>query len=344
MQLKKSTIKEIAKLAQVSTATVSRILNGKSGHRRDTEEYIRKIAAELESSRSPQYAIGILMFVSPDFMNNHYSSSLLTSIYENMPAKGIIGIPITVTEATMNLEYIRTVIREYNIKGLIILMFERLDSIMAELKETGFPLVCIGYSSQNPGCSVQSFDYELGCNAINYLWSLGHRKFGILCMNRKVIGQELRLSGFYDTLKALGGSENDIWLKEYYHLDNCIIPVAEFLNLGEKRPSAVFSTNSEVTIATIHELEQNGIRIPEDLSILSVEENGELGTLRTPVTVLQQQTKELGKRALNLLLRQIRGEAIECLEQIHCKFVLRKTTIPFHCNQTAEKEKASPGV
>ena len=84
MQLKKSTIKEIAKLAQVSTATVSRILNGKSGHRRDTEEYIRKIAAELESSRSPQYAIGILMFVSPDFMNNHYSSSLLTSIYENM--------------------------------------------------------------------------------------------------------------------------------------------------------------------------------------------------------------------------------------------------------------------
>ena len=94
MLMEHTTIKEVAARARVSTATVSRILNGKYAHRSTTVEHVKKVIEELRAARSlaagddvetPE-CVGLVMFAYRDFLNTNYNATLVSSIMEELTA------------------------------------------------------------------------------------------------------------------------------------------------------------------------------------------------------------------------------------------------------------------
>ena len=151
MVLTNATIRQVAERAKVSTATVSRILNGKSGHRAATVESVRRIVSEIDREASQAAAavrapecIGIAMASYTDFLNTSYNSTLLTAIMESLTTEGFVAQLITRKPEQMNADFFRNCIRAYRLKGLIIPEFDTSYRVSRELNSFGIPIVSIG--------------------------------------------------------------------------------------------------------------------------------------------------------------------------------------------------------
>ncbi len=331
MIMEHTTIKEVANKAQVSVATVSRILSGKYRHRTETVENVKRVIEDLRITRSlparevsvPE-SVGIAMFAYRDFLNDSYNSTLITSIMETLTTENLTAQLIALTTTRLNIEYIKNLIHTYHLRGLVIPEFDVLYSISRQLEKLPIPVVGIGNLTLRH--HVCSDSYRAGCDAANYLWSNGHRRFGIVSMARTDLGQEQRVTGFMDTVRQLSeNNSNRIWRQELRSLSDTVSGwVAELVNRKEA-PTAVFVTNSFICQKIYAELAQAGMKVPDQISLLSCEENGELEHLPVPISVLAQPTRDMGEKAVDMLVKRLRNIDTPNRELINCSLIIRKS-------------------
>ncbi len=333
MLLEHTTIKEIASLANVSTATVSRILSGKSCHRPATVRSVHAAIERLRASAGPVLTgfetsapacVGVVMFAYHDFLNTNYNATLTTSLMEALTAEDFSVQFIVLSARRLSIKYIESLIREHRLKGLLIPEFDMLYAVSEQLARLPIPVVCIG-NLNRCGCCVSSDSAAAGRDAANYLWSRGHRRFGVISMSRSDLCQNLRLTGFHEAIRELGGNPERIWFREYRSLDDSVSGAVSALVNMKEPPTALFSTNSQMTLKLIAGLSRCGRRVPEDISVLSFEENGELENLPVPVSVLRQPTRALGEVAVRMLVNRIRGVATPDCEVLNCSLIARES-------------------
>lgn len=330
MLMEHTTIKEVANKAQVSTATVSRVLSGKYRHTSETVENVKRIIEELRVARSlpaPEVtvpeSIGIAMFAYRDFLNDSYNSTLITSIMETLTTENLTAQLIALTPTRLNIEYIKNLIRAYHLRGLIIPEFDVLYAISRQLEQLPIPVVGIGQLALRH--HVCSDAFRAGSEAANYLWCNGHRRFGIVSMSRTDLGHEQRVTGFMETVRQLGGGSARIWRQELRTMEDTVSGwVSEMLNRKEA-PTAVLVTNSFICQKIYAELVQAGLSVPEDVSLLSFEENGELEHLPVPISVLAQPTRAMGAMAVNMLIKHLRNIEAKDREVMNCSLIIRKS-------------------
>ncbi len=330
MLMEHTTIKEVANKAQVSTATVSRVLSGKYRHTSETVENVKRIIEELRVARSlpaPEIAvpesIGIAMFAYRDFLNDSYNSTLITSIMETLTTENLTAQLIALTPTRLNIEYIKNLIRAYHLRGLIIPEFDVLYAISRQLEQLPIPVVGIGQLALRH--HVCSDAFRAGSEAANYLWCNGHRRFGIVSMSRTDLGHEQRVTGFMETVRQLGGGTARIWRQELRTMEDTVSGwVSEMLNRKEA-PTAVLVTNSFICQKIYAELVQAGLSVPEDVSLLSFEENGELEHLPVPISVLAQPTRAMGAMAVDMLVKHLRNIEVKDREVMNCSLIIRKS-------------------
>lgn len=333
MLMEHTTIKEVAARARVSTATVSRILNGKYAHRSTTVEHVKKVIEELRAARSlaagddvetPE-CVGLVMFAYRDFLNTNYNATLVSSIMEELTAENFSAQIIALSPRSLGIGYIAGLVREHRLKGLLIPEFDLLYAVSEKLEKLGIPVVSIGNFS-GIRCRVSSNSFRAGCDAANYLWSNGHRRFGIVSMSRTDFCQAQRIDGFCRTIEQLGGDPDEIWIREFRSLEGYSVSsaVSELVNM-KRRPTAIFSTNSMFSRKLIAGLAQSGLHVPEDISLLSFEEDGELEDFPVPVSVMRQPTRDMGRIAVEMLVKKLRGLEVRENEELNCSLIIRKS-------------------
>ena len=333
MLMEHTTIKEVAARARVSTATVSRILNGKYAHRSTTVEHVKKVIEELRAARSlaagddvetPE-CVGLVMFAYRDFLNTNYNATLVSSIMEELTAENFSAQIIALSPRSLGIGYIAGLVREHRLKGLLIPEFDLLYAVSEKLEKLGIPVVSIGNFS-GISCRVSSNSFRAGCDAANYLWSNGHRRLGIVSMLRTDICQEQRVKGFCDTVQLLGGNPDAIWTREFRSIEGYSVSgaISELVNM-KRIPTAVFSTNSMLSRKLIAGLSQSGLHVPEDVSLLSFEEDGELEDFPVPVSVMRQPTRDMGRIAVEMLVKKLRGLEVRENEELNCSLIIRKS-------------------
>ncbi|MBS1371350.1 MAG: LacI family DNA-binding transcriptional regulator [Lentisphaeria bacterium] len=337
MLMEHTTIKEVADKARVSTATVSRILSGKYTHRSATVEHVRKVIEELQSARSlpggveteaPE-SVGVVMFAYRDFLNSSYNATLVSSIMEELTAENLSAQVIALSPKSFGIDYIAGLVRAHRLRGLLVPEFDMLYAVSERLEKLSVPVVSIGNFS-GIRYRISSDSFRAGRDAANYLWSNGHRRFGIVSMSRTDICQEQRIEGFLETVRQLGGDPEGIWVRDYRSMQDSVSgAVSELVNMKEP-PTGIFSTNSMLTQKLIAGLSQSGLRVPEDISLLSFEEDGELEYYPVPVSVLRQPTRDMGMLAVDMLIKRLRGIEVEETEVLNCSLIIRKSvrTIP----------------
>lgn len=321
-------IKDIAVRAGVSTATVSRILNRKIGHSPATAMMINNIISEMEAENAMEEripipdCIGILLCVYRDFLYDEYPSALMTAIAETLSQGGCTMHLLTVSESRMNLEYVRKIVSYYHIKGLIVPAFDYLYELCAHLPQLNIPVVCIGRAVCDQFYQVTSDGRRAGSNAADYLWSRGHRRFGIIRMAQTNNEQRLRSEGFHAKLAELGNTEK-IWCWEFRNTSDPLFPVVTEILNASAPPTAIFMTNSTLCRQFVDLLHRNGLRIPEEISLLSIEENGELYDLG--ITCLAQPVRQIGETAAKMLLKKLYGTEPRRVERFDCSLKERNS-------------------
>ncbi len=311
-----ASIKDVAREAGVSTATVSRVLNTPEKVSRKTavrvREAVEKLGYSLESNRSAVCGAGTrrILVVLPDFRNSFMSDVI--SGMNDMALKSGFTLMIAATNSMVERE--REIIRIlYNRQadGIIfltsVLPAEEIQTIARR-----YPAVqCCEYAEGADAVHVSIDNYAAGKTAMDYLIRLGYRDIVMLSSTNRFISTRLRESAYMDAMKAAGGPKRDNPIyRAGYSFESGMIGMQNYLT-GGGRPEAVFAISDTVAAGAIRAIRERGLSVPGDIAVIGVD-NIRLCTLVSPqITTIAQPRERIGSTAMRLMVDRIGGMALQ---------------------------------
>lgn len=308
-----ATIKDVAKLAGVATSTISKYINGGTV-RKENEEAIRKAINELDYRVDPfarglkaqrNRSIGVLL---PDMTAPFYGNVVmaLSRLIREQDYHCLISSYCANHGLERdNLKFILTC----GIDGLIYAPEDLLPEEFNELTaHCGIPIVLIDRAIQSVDVDTVLVDNaEIVYEAVNKLIAKGHSRIAIITGPKSVYTAKERMVGYlralsdanilYDHNLVFSG-ENDF--ATGYH--GC-----ELLLSQKERPTAVFTTNYDITIGFITAARERGVRIPEDIDVFGFDSVEACSMMKPPLPVVQQPDHLIGKTAAQYLLDRLNG-------------------------------------
>ena len=321
------TIRDVAAAAHVSTATVSKFINGAQRFSPKVEAAIEAAIADLGYKSNPlaksmitgrTNTIGLSVL---DITNPHFSS-ILKGANRVAHDQGY-SVLLVDTEETPSRE--RRTLEELSrrVDGMIV--FSRLrEKDMAWMADIDKPLVFFGSLAQLPLPTVASDDHAGAYMLAQHLRMLGHRRIAYLGFSKSRRDEE-RLGGIHESLNA-AGLELAIFdaeapsLAEGERLCSAIV-------LGGQRPDALICYNDLMALGFMKEASNLGIAIPQDISVVGFD-NIPYGKYTTPaLTTVDLQSERMGATAMEKLLAVIRGEPADRHTRVAPQLILRASTM-----------------
>ncbi|MDD4357969.1 MAG: LacI family DNA-binding transcriptional regulator [Smithellaceae bacterium] len=215
-----TTIYDIADKAGVSVATVSKVMNSRKGVNSKTARRISDVMEQMQFrprwKASSVQTIALVVFPTPGWLSSTYQADLVSGLTENLFDAGYCVQIISCNADSRSLENINRLIITHQIQGVVVLASPKIYSIGMEIGKLDYPHVIIGNMpvfEGNCNISVKHFDgrYQAG----QYLWRLGHRKFGIVMPSTEDVGHRARKDGALKAINDNGGNVNDVKILEY---------------------------------------------------------------------------------------------------------------------------------
>lgn len=329
MALRKVTIKDVAREAGVSISTVSNALNGIDVLRPDTKRHILEVAEKMhyvpnlngKNLKSQETKVIGLFLTS---IKGPYYGELTDSIYQGCKKYGYelnIFIAENADNAMVNMLGKR-------IDGAIILN-EHVGKKEEEILQANeIPIVFIDREKQGTSISSVIFDsYHEGELAAKYLLELGNTTFGYVRGVKHNFDNIERLKGFQNVLKRAGFTlQEDCILRGEFERDIAYNSVKEFLESGKTLPEAIFAANDLSAIGTIEALIEEGIEVPEQVSVIGCDDIETARLVKPSITTIRTSFEKQGMLAVDYLVALIRGEKCGRVEILHGRIIPREST------------------
>lgn len=310
------TIKDVAKLVNVSIATVSRVINHDPSVRPDTLEKVNRAIKELHYvPNAPARMLksdktNIIGLLISDISNSHFTA-MAKAMETILHKKGYsVVVCNTDDDAIQELEYLNRLV-SLRVDGLILNTTNCNNKYIAELSHL-IPIVLIDRNisdSEFIGDIISSNNFA-GIQAITQqLIDCGHRKIGIINANLKVSTGLERLNGFVSTMRDVGIKVDEQYSYRYdsdfFNTEGGFLGCKYLMELKD-RPSAIVVTNNTMSLGVYKYLRTNNFSVPEDVSVLSYGniENSELYFVKPGYSTLNPYF--IGERAANHLLSRIK--------------------------------------
>lgn len=320
------TIRDVAAAAQVSTATVSKYINGAQRFSPKVEAALDEAIAALGYKSNPlaksmitgrTNTIGLSVL---DINNPHFSSILKGA--NRVAHEQEYSVLLVDTEETPSRERRTLEDLSRRVDGMIV--FSRMrEHEMGWMAGIDKPLVFFGSLNELPIPTVASDDHGGAFMLAQHLRMLGHKRIAYLGFSRSRRDEE-RLGGIRECLDAAGieltvhDGENPS-MAEGERLCSGVV-------LGPRRPDAVICYNDLMALGFMKECANLGLSIPRDLSVVGFD-NIAYGKYVTPaLTTVDLQSERMGATAMTKLLAVIRGEEVEKLTKVAPQLVLRAST------------------
>jgi LacI family transcriptional regulator len=332
----RATIRDIADLAGVSIATVSRVLNDRPDVAPGTRETVLQVVREhgfstnrgargLSSGRS-----GIIGLTLP-FVNDAYFGPILggaaEALYEE--DRRIVLCP-TAHEHDREVGLLERLMRGTTDGAILMLPEESADELQ-QLQRQGFPFVVVDPRERPPdGIPCVSAMHAAGATqATEHLLALGHRKIAAIAGEKAWYATEERIKGFRGALAVAGILVDP---DRIGYTDWQIGPgMAEATRLltGPDPPTAIFAFNDNIAIGVLHAARKLGLSVPEDLSVVGFDDTAQATIVMPTLTTVRQPLAELGRTGVNLLTRILDGQRVDALRmELSTRLVVRETTAP----------------
>lgn len=329
-----ATIKDVARLAGVSVATVSHVINGTRPVAPETAAKVWRAIKELDYhpnavARSLRtrttHAIGVVV----SDITNPFFATLVRGAEDAAIQAGYSLIVCNSDEDLQKEDLYVTMLRRRRMDGLLIApVRDGASPAVRELAQSGIPFVFVDRKAKGIEADAVLSDNARGAYiATAHLLERGHTRIGIILGIRGATTTEERFQGYRQALRESGlpVDEGSVVYGEY-RAEGGQRALEALLSLPDP-PTAVFSTNNLMTLGALREVRRRGIRVPEELAIIGFDELEWSELVDPPLTVVAQKPYEIGHRAVKLLLERLRDPDREPQEfRVPVELKIRGTT------------------
>jgi len=327
------TIRQVAALAGVSIATVSRVVNGHADVSPATRETVQRVISEHgyravpRGRPAPTGLIGVTM----PFVQSGYFGEILSGAAEALYEQDMqVVLCPTRHSRARELSLLDRLSRGETDGAVLVLPDESSEELQA-LAGQGFPFVVVDpLTDVAEGIPVVCAAHSSGAaQATRHLLESGHRRIGAITGPAGWLATEQRLSGYHGALAGAGVLP-----------DPGLVMAADFRVAGGREaaerllrlprpPTAIFAFNDSMAIGAMQAAAALGLRVPGDLSVVGFDDTAEAAIAVPALTTVRQPLAELGRTAVSLLLRQIGNRRYEPLRvELETRLVPRGSTAP----------------
>jgi LacI family transcriptional regulator, galactose operon repressor len=306
-------IREIARRAKVSTATVSRAINRIPTVDPQLAKRVWKVVDELGyypntqaralvSGRSRIFGLIVSEITNPFFPE-------IVQTFENLAVENNYEILLTSTvhDPKRMESSVRRMI-ERRVDGVAILTFGMEDTLLDHLRFRKVPLVFVDVGPNAPGIVNIRINYLNGIRqAVQHLAALRHTRIAFIAGPSHLKSAVARKAAFKTSMTEIGLSP-DLVVEGNHRMDGGMHALVEFNTLSN-RPTAVLCSNDMTAIGVMREAYDQEIRIPNDLSVIGFDDIRLAEFTTPPLTTVQMSQMELAKIAFQALLTEVQRES-----------------------------------
>ena len=331
------TLKELGRLAGVHPSTVARVLN--DDPRQRVSEAVRVLILELahEHGYRPNHLARSLRMkrsfvigtVIPDIANPFFAI-LFRGIEDALAASGYSVIMANTDDEPAREQRSIDMLRGRQVDGLLLATARREDPIIAALTAAGFPFVLVNrHTDPIRGNAVVPNDYAGAASAVEHLIALGHRRIAHIAGSDEMSTGHTRCRGYMDTIQRHRlPADPELIVRGSFREVGGYQAMRRLLDLPQP-PTAVFAVNDLAAVGAMRAIEEAGLQVPRDISIVGFNDlSSVIGTTRQ-LTTVRLPLHDMGRAAAERLLEQITSD-VESLEpvMIPVELVVRQSTGP----------------
>ena len=302
-------MREIAKIAGVSSATVSRVINGSNLVTEETSQKIRKLiqdlnfvpnnsAIHLKNGKSQIYGM-----IIPDLNKPFFTETI--KIFEELLVENENELMVANTDfhSTRTQRSIRRMLLR-RVDGVALLTSEFEAAPLESLVQNRIPVVTTDHYRTAPGMSDIVVDFAGGMSQlVSHLKGLGHRSLGFIGGTEGLVTSRVRRESFLDAVVKQGLSSSEGWIVEgNFKIDGGSAAMTKILTQPQV-PTAIVTANDLTAIGALRTAHERGLRIPNDISITGCDDIAMSDIVFPPLTTLAISRKEYA----NLLFEALAG-------------------------------------
>jgi LacI family transcriptional regulator len=332
-----ATMKDVARLAGVSIATVSATINGSAFVSAELRERVTAAIHELgyapdgvarSLKRGRTQLIGLIV---ADITNPFFTE--LVHVIEAAMQDAGYSVLLCDTDEDFEKErnYLR-ILQTHRVDGVILAPTGGPDAYQS-LKALGekLPLVLVDRALPDLGLDAATVDSFAGAyEATSHLLDLGHRKVATIAGPNHLAPARDRLNGFRAALEARGVAVRPDFIRSGSFREEEAMAAAQDLLSGEDRPSAVFVANNHMMIGVMRAIAALQLNCPREVSVVGIDDFPWANAFTPRLTVVRQPVEEIGRAAVRLLLARIAGPAANAAHEVlRPTLVVRDSCAPF---------------
>lgn len=308
-----ATIRDVAEEADVSVATVSRVLNESDNVREETEERVIEAARALdyhpsETARSLRaqktHTVGVLL---PN-MHGEFYAQITQGLDRRAREHGhhllVSNSHTDESEAEAVLQSVRG-----RVDGLIILWPRLTVRFLESFLPDDLPVVLLNTSVGQSRFDSLSFDNRAGAYAaVEHLAEHGHERVAIFTGGSENFDAQERLAGYRAAVEDCGlKADSSLELEGDFTRETGQALVETFLGL-DPRPTALFASNDSMALGALRGLHEAGLRVPDDVALVGFDDIPTASYVTPSLTTVHAPTQELGEQAMDHLLARIQDD------------------------------------
>lgn len=305
----KVTLDNIALKVGCSKTTVSRVLTGQAEKYRISET---TAAAVLKEARKSGYASGyVAQRMSRTKTNtigllipsvaNPFFADMASVVISEAYAKGYTTVVVDMMEDGSNQDEAVATVLSRQVDGMIVVPCSPNATVLEDIDKKMVPVVLVDrYYQDVPLSYVTTNNYQGGVMATSFLIENGHRN--ILCIQgmQSSMPNQMRVDGYRDTMLQAGLGEYISVVGDDFSTQNGFLETK--LALGsENRPTAIFALSNTILLGSVKAIRETGLSIPEDISIISFDNNKYLDYMVPPIQRIGQPVEDMAKLASKIL-------------------------------------------
>lgn len=310
-----ATLRDVARVARVSQATASRVLNGNPQVGEELRERVKlavaKVGYEPMTARRPWTEPHVVALVVPHVSSPFYCEVLAGVEKEAFQKR--FDLVFYTTEGRSHQNVIDRVLQAPRVAGLVVITPRHGEEQALSTQIDAPPVVVVDHrNSGSPYPHVMVDNLRGAHQAVQYLLSKGYDDIAMIRGPETIQSSVDRIRGFMLALqeRGLSADPDRIWPGTFEQLSG-YDAVAQRLARGETMPRALFCANDLMAVGAIAALRDAGRRVPEDVAVMGFDDLPAAATAVPPLTTMRQPAATMGAIAFRMVTRLAEGETLE---------------------------------
>jgi LacI family transcriptional regulator len=312
MKKRKSTLKDVARIAGVSPASVSHVINKTKKLSAKTESEVLKAVEQLKYqpnnvAKSLRVQKTNLIAVMISDITNPFFANIVRAIEQELAKFDYNMLLCNTDQDTEKEKLYLDIMLSKRVDGIIVSSAQGYGDHFKNFDDFGIPLVFLNrYPEHVYANTVVTDNYTGAYMATNHLIQHGYQSIAIISGPDNIMTGLDRLKGYRKCLTEQGLDFNaSLVYNGDFRVESGYENMKKIMQATKHRPEAVFISNNQMTLGAYKYIKENGFSIPSDISIVGYDDSNWGTVVDPPLSTVRQPSEELGRRAANLIMECI---------------------------------------